>query len=217
MTNDKHRRISMFVPRSVLALCVGFAKPGPAKRQERLTRCRGLQLEILEDRTLLSIWVPKGPGPILNGAPGGDPSSGRIAALAADPTDPNTIYVAAAGGGVWKTTDAGTSWMPLTDAQPTLFMGAIALAPSDPNTIYAGTGEATNSGLSFYGRGVLKSTDAGASWTLLGNAQFDRKAMAQIVVSPTDPDTVYVAVGGGGVNGLSGGTGVWQSTNGGTT
>lgn len=209
----------MFVPRSVFALrnWVGFGKPGPAKRQERLT---GLQLEILEDRTLLSTWASKGPGPILNGAPGGDPSSGRIAALAADPTDPNTIYIAAAGGGVWKTTDAGTTWMPLTDAQQTLFMGAIALAPSNPTTIYAGTGEADNSGDSFYGRGVLKSTDAGASWTLLGNAQFDRKAISQIMVSPTDPNTVYVAVGGlSGTAGNigSGGTGIWKSTDGGTT
>ena len=128
--------------------------------------------------------------------PIGDPASGRLAALAGDPTDPNTIYVAAAGGGVWKTTDAGTTWLPLTDAQATLFMGAIALAPNAPNIIYAGTGEATNSSLSFYGRGVLKSTDGGATWTLLGNAQFDRKTISQIVVSPTDPKTVYVTLAG---------------------
>src|SRR5262249_11817509 len=152
----KQRRISMFLARSIFSVrdCLGFAKPGLAlrtsiNRQERLmTRCR-LRLEVLEDRTLLSIWVPEGPAPILNAAPGGDPASGRITAVAADPTDPNTIYIAAAGGGVWKTTDGGTDWTPLTDAQPTLFMGAIAVAPSDPNTIYAGTGEADNSGDSY--------------------------------------------------------------------
>src|SRR5437660_10228862 len=105
----KHRRISMFLPRSIVALrnWVGCGEVlGPRrslKKHERLRKGRGLQLELLEDRTLLSTWVSKGPGPILNGAPGGDPSSGRIAAVAADPTDPNTIYVAAAGGGVWKT------------------------------------------------------------------------------------------------------------------
>src|SRR5713226_4400383 len=116
-------------------------------------------------------------------------TSGRITAIAAHPTEVNTIYVAAAGGGVWKTTDGGSTWTSLTDDQPlvpadkrTLFMGAIALAPSNPNIIYAGTGEAnfgpskagnliTNSGEFrgniYYGRGILKSEDAGSSWTLL--------------------------------------------------
>jgi photosystem II stability/assembly factor-like uncharacterized protein len=143
--------------------------------------------------------------------------SGRVAAVAADPHDANTVYIAAAGGGVWKTTDGGTSWGPLTDNQPTLFMGAIAVAPSDPSTIYAGTGEANNSGHSFYGRGVLKSTDGGESWTLLGNAQFNRKTISRIVISPTDSNTVYIAVGSGGVNGVSGSTGIWKSTDGGIT
>jgi photosystem II stability/assembly factor-like uncharacterized protein len=171
----------------------------------------------LEDRTLLSTWVPEGPSPVLLGNVA---NSGRIAALAADPTNANTIYIAAAGGGVWKTTDGGTSWIPLTDNQQTLFMGAIAVAPSDPNTIYAGTGEADNSGDSFYGRGVLKSTDAGATWTLLGNSQFDRRTISKVVVSPTDPNTVYVAVANEGTNGASvlrPNTGVWKSTDGGIT
>src|SRR5437660_7593298 len=82
------------------------------------TRTRGVppRLEMLEDRTLLATWMPKGPAPILgSSAPGGDPSSGRITGLAADPTDPDTIYIATAGGGVWKTTDGGTQWIPLTD------------------------------------------------------------------------------------------------------
>src|SRR5262249_19017048 len=80
-------------------------------------RARGccLQLEFLEDRTLLSTWVPKGPAPVLNGSSGGDPASGRIAGIAGDPSDRNTIYIAAAGGGVWKTTDGGLRWTPLTD------------------------------------------------------------------------------------------------------
>src|SRR6516162_9070386 len=82
-----------------------------------------LYLEELEGRTLLSSWIPKGPAPISGGG-GGD--SGRIAALAVDPTDSNTIYIAAAGGGVWKTTNSGSTWTPLTDDQPTAFMGAIA-------------------------------------------------------------------------------------------
>jgi photosystem II stability/assembly factor-like uncharacterized protein len=162
--------------------------------------------------------MPLGPAPIVNGqTPGSQPVAGRLAAIAADPTDPATIYVASAGGGVWKTTDAGADWTPLTDNQPTLFMGAIALAPSDPNTIYAGTGEATHSILSFTGHGVLKSTDAGATWTLLGTDVFDRHTISKIVVSRDDPNTVYVAVAERGVHGLTGNTGVWRSTDGGIT
>jgi photosystem II stability/assembly factor-like uncharacterized protein len=181
-------------------------------------------LEELETRNLLSTsipldpvqWTALGPAPIINGqTPGQRPVSGRISAVAADPNDANVLYLAAAGGGVWKTTDAGADWTPLTDDQPTLFMGALALAPSDPNVIYAGTGEATSSILSFTGHGVLKSTDAGATWTLLGQDVFDRRAISQIVVSPIDPDTVFVAVGGSGVHGVGGNTGIWESTDGG--
>jgi photosystem II stability/assembly factor-like uncharacterized protein len=163
-------------------------------------------------------WTAVGPAPLNFGqAPGGLPVSGRISAIAADPNNPNVVYLAAAGGGVWKTTDAGARWTPLTDDQATLFMGALALAPSDPNIIYAGTGEATNSVLSFTGHGVLKSTDGGATWTLLGQDVFDRHTIAQIVVSPVDPNTVYVAVAGSGVNGVTANGGIWKSTDGGLT
>ncbi len=173
-------------------------------------------------------WTPIGPAPTVNGFTNyTEPASGRITALAAHPTDANTIYIAAAGGGVWKTADGGSSWTPLTDTQSTLFMGALALAlaPSSPDVIYAGTGEA-NMGPSkaknfrdniYYGRGVLKSTDGGTTWTLLGNDQFDRRTISKIVVDPTDPDTVYVAVGALATNGLSGNTGIWKSADGGTT
>jgi photosystem II stability/assembly factor-like uncharacterized protein len=179
-----------------------------------------LGLEQLECRNLPSgpDWVPLGPAPLLGGqTPGLQPVSGRISAIVADPRDANVIYLAAAGGGVWKTTDGGNSWTPLTDDQATLFMGAIALAPSNPDVIYAGTGEATNSALSFTGHGVLKSADAGSTWTLLGADVFDKHTISQIVVAPDDPNTVYVAVGGAGVHGVGGGTGVWRSTDGGAT
>jgi photosystem II stability/assembly factor-like uncharacterized protein len=145
--------------------------------------------------------------------------SGRITGIAPSPTDPNTIVVATAGGGVWKTTNGGSAWAPLTDGQATLFTGAIAIAPSDPNTIYVGTGEANNSIDSFYGRGVLKSTDGGNTWALLGGAYFDRQTFSKIAVDPTNANTVYAAVSGFGSNGSFhyGGPGIWKSTDGGVT
>jgi subtilisin-like proprotein convertase family protein len=165
-------------------------------------------------------WTPIGPAPINSGtAPGGISSSGRTSAVAAHPSNANTIYVGSASGGVWKTTNAGAtnpSWIPLTDNQANLRTGELALAPSDPNIIYVGTGEANNSGDSFYGRGVLKSTDAGSTWTLFDNGGgFNRKVMSRVVVHPTDANTVFVAVQGGGVNGQGGNTGIYRSSNGG--
>jgi hypothetical protein len=166
-------------------------------------------------------WTALGPAPIAaTGYAGGQPFSGKIDALAADPTNANVIYVAGATGGVWKTTDGGVTWTPLTDTQATLSTGAIALAPSNPAVIYAGTGETTFSGNSFYGRGVLKSTDGGLTWTLLANSYFDRMAISRIVVDPSDPNTVYVASSAAVVNGAGFGgknVGVWKSTDGGAT
>src|SRR5262249_30542955 len=162
----------------------------------RRTRRPPLTLELLESRTLLSdsiplsldTWTSIGPAPLVNGTTTyREATSGRIAALAAHPTDPNVLYVAAAGGGVWKTTDAGASWAPLTDAQATLSMGALALAPSNPEVIYAGTGEATFGPSKmrlrrdniYTGRGILKSTNGGKDWELLGSAFFNRRSISK--------------------------------------
>jgi photosystem II stability/assembly factor-like uncharacterized protein len=206
----------------------------PASSRARARRNRP-GLEALEGRVVLSTsipinantWTALGPAPIVNGqVPGRLPTAGRIAGIAASPTDANTIYIAAAGGGVWKTTDGGAHWKPLTDDQATLSMGAITLAPSDPNTIYAGTGEANgffdqfNADVApsvFAGQGVLKSTDAGATWTLEGNSVFNRRSISKIVVDATDANIVYVAVGQPGINGLTGNTGIWKSSDGGQT
>ncbi len=162
-------------------------------------------------------WQPLGPSPIIEAqTPGDEDVSGRLVSIAPHPTDGNTIYVAGADGGVWKTTNGGQTWAPLTDDQATLAMGSIALAPSNPNIIYAGTGEAHFSSDSMYGRGILKSTDGGTTWTLLGNAEFNRRTISKIIVHPTDPNVVYAAVGRAGVNSLGGNHGVWKSTDGGS-
>jgi hypothetical protein len=159
-------------------------------------------------------WTAVGPGPLnLNGS-----FSGRVAGVAADPVD-GSIYIAAAGGGVWKSTDGGTTYTPLTDNQSTLAMGAIAIAPSNHLTIYAGTGEANNSADSNFGTGILVSRDGGASWILSnGGGMFYRRAIAKIAVNPTIDQIAYAAVNDFAENGVCcSGTGIYKTTDGGNT
>ncbi len=137
---------------------------------------------------LSNVWTSLGPAPI-NSSWGGGVSSGRLAALAIDPTtsgSTTTIYIASAGGGVWKTTNNGASWLPLTDNQASLASGAIAIDPNNHNVIYVGTGEPNQSQDSYRGSGVLKSTDGGTNWTLLGNATFGTRSssFSRIVIDP---------------------------------
>ena len=120
---------------------------------------------------------------------------GRVVAVAGDPADPATFYFGACAGGVWKSTDAGTTWRNVSDGHfGTAAVGAIAVAPSDPSVIYAGTGEATIRGNVSHGDGVYRSTDAGRSWRHIGLA--DSRHIGRIAVHPRDPDTAYVAAFG---------------------
>lgn len=119
-------------------------------------------------------WLNIGPNPTVTNFCCGSyqSSSGRISALAVDPTDAtgNTVYMGAAQGGIWKTTNGGSSWTALTDSQASLATGAIAVDTA--GYVYVGTGEQSNSSDSYYGAGVLKSTDGGTSWTQLGASLF---------------------------------------------
>ena len=122
-----------------------------------------------------TMWTPIGPQPTVGTFFGN--TSGRVSALAVDPTNANIVYLGGAQGGVWKTTDGGTTWTPLTDSQASLAIGSIVIdpsscAPAPCRTIYVGTGEENFSGDSYYGAGILKSTDGGATWTQLGAGVF---------------------------------------------
>jgi photosystem II stability/assembly factor-like uncharacterized protein len=117
---------------------------------------------------------------------------GRVVAVAGHPTEKATFYFGGVGGGVWKTTNAGSHWENITDGYlTTSAIGAIAVSESDPNVIYVGTGEATIRGNVSHGDGVYKSTDGGASWTNVGLS--DTRHIGDVIVHPKDPDTVYVA------------------------
>jgi photosystem II stability/assembly factor-like uncharacterized protein len=104
---------------------------------------------------------------------------------------PHTFYMGVVNGGVWKTTDAGRTWQPIFDDQPTGSIGAIAIAPSRPSTIYVGTGEAQQRPDLATGDGMYKSMDGGRTWTHLGLR--DTQQIAQVIVDAKNPDRVFVA------------------------
>jgi photosystem II stability/assembly factor-like uncharacterized protein len=116
---------------------------------------------------------------------------GRVITVAGVPSQPNTYYFGAVGGGVWKTSDGGNSWDPLFEKQSISSIGALAISDSDPNVIYAGSGEACIRGNISHGDGVYKSTDAGKTWTNVGLR--DTRHIGAVIIHPSNPDIVYVA------------------------
>lgn len=143
------------------------------------------------------------------------PFRGGWATIAAgDPSKPDTFYIGTAGGGVWKTTDAGRTWSPTFDRMPAASIGALAIAPSDPNVIYAGTGQVAARYDVAAGNGVYRSDDGGKSWRHLGLT--DSKHIGAILVDPHNPNTLLVGVLGH-YFGPNKQRGVYRSTDGGKT
>ncbi|HYM24580.1 MAG TPA: hypothetical protein VEU08_15290, partial [Vicinamibacterales bacterium] len=131
----------------------------------------------------------------------GPPRSGYISAPAGVPGDPTTYYAGLPEGGVWKTTNGGTTWTPIFDEVRIASVGAVAVAPSDPNTVYVGTGDL--SGWSFTtGKGVYKSIDAGKTWTASGLAR--SQYIGAVFVDPKNADNVLVAAQGPRTGGRGG-------------
>jgi photosystem II stability/assembly factor-like uncharacterized protein len=140
--------------------------------------------------------------------------SGRVNDLEVHPANSRIVYVGAAGGGVWKSNDAGTTFNPIFDDY-CQSIGAIALDPSDPdNTIYVGTGETWTRNSVTIGDGLYKSTDGGGNWEKIGLEKSER--IANIIINPKDPKEVYVAVLGA-LWGDSEDRGVYKSNDGGAT
>src|SRR6266487_239118 len=91
--------------------------------------------------------------------------AGRVNSVSGVPGQPGVFYAGSVGGGVWKTTNAGRTWLPIFDSQPIASIGAVAVAPSNPDVVYVGTGEADMRSQISFGNGMYKSTDAGKTWT----------------------------------------------------
>ncbi len=163
-------------------------------------------------------WTLIGPQPLVspNTSPNGGPSqhSGWTNAVAVDPRNANVVYLGANGGGVWKTTDGGQTWAPLTDNQPSLEIGALALDPTNPDIVYAGT-TFSNAVFGNMGAGILKSSDGGSTWTVLPGPLPTGPGLEAYVqwlaVSPSNGNVVLV------VDASTQGAAVYRSADGGTT
>jgi photosystem II stability/assembly factor-like uncharacterized protein len=140
---------------------------------------------------------------------------GRVDAVTGVPGEPLVYYFGGTGGGVFKTTDGGHTWHPITDGHIGLgSIGSIAIADSDHNVIYVGTGESAIRGNASHGDGVYKSTDAGQTWKHIGLE--DTQQIGQIRIDPHDPNLVYVAALGH-MSGSNADRGVFRSKDGGNT
>ena len=145
----------------------------------------------------------------------GPTRGGRSIASAGSDARPLEYYFGAVGGGLWKTTDAGQSWTPVTDGQiKSSSVGAVAVAPSNPDVVYLGMGETELRGNIMQGDGVYKSTDSGKTWSHSGLA--DTQAIARVRIHPKNPDIVYVAALGHPY-GPNAERGVFRTRNGGKT
>ena len=189
-------------PLALALLVVAWPPPAPAAAQAN----NGDAMVNASDDPALRPFRWRSIGPVGQG--------GRVDDIAVHPTDPHTYYVGFATGGIWKTTNNGTTFEPIFDEYETHSIGALAVAPSDPSILYVGTGEANNRQSSSFGTGMYKSTDAGASFTYVGLGE--TQTIARVIVHPTDANTVWVAANGH-LFGPNPERGVFKTTDGGRT
>ena len=171
-------RLARWLPASLL-FAVAAAAPLAAQKRPREELAPAAALRV--DTTVYSRlrWRHVGP------------EGNRVTSVAGVAGDPNVYYAGAASGGIFKTTDGGVHWSPMSDSLPVSSIGALAVAPSDPNVVWAGTGEPFIRSNISLGWGVWRSTDAGKHWTRAGLENTGR--ISRIVVDPRDPDHAWVA------------------------
>ena len=190
------------------------------RQQESLTN----RPQSPEKTSLLANWTAIGPAPIIAGS---QRHSGRVIAIAVHPTNPDIVYVGAAQGGLYRSTNGGASWTALMDGAQSLAIGAIAIAPSNPEIVYVGTGEPNFSLDSFFGVGVYRIDNASTTANLTGPLNkdagnidvFTGRGVGEIIVNPTDANTIFVGTtsGLGGIGGVQNNVlpsrGIYRSTN----
>ena len=140
--------------------------------------------------------------------------SGRIADIAIHPKDQSKWYVAVGSGNLWKTTNAGTTWEPIFDNQPSYSLGCVTLDPNNPEIVWLGTGENVSGRHVGFGDGIYKSLDGGKTWENMGLIKSEH--IAKILVDPGNSDVVYVAAEGP-LWAAGGERGVYKSVDGGKT
>src|SRR5262245_27038628 len=144
---------------SLLLVCVLFVYLATAVEFSAQTPSNGQTQKSPVETALATLeWRSIGPANM----------GGRVADVEGVPGDPNIVYVASASGGLWKTTNGGTTWKPIFERQGTISIGDIALAPGNPSVIWVGTGESNVRNSVSFGDGVYKSTDGGTSWQHMG-------------------------------------------------
>lgn len=141
-------------------------------------------------------------------------TGGRVSDFAVNPANPSEYFVATAAGGLWKTTNAGVTWSPIFDSQPTASLGDVTMDPNNSNVIWAGSGENNSQRSVAYGDGVYKSTDGGKSWNNVGLKSSEH--IGEILIDPRNSDVVYVAAQGPLWN-EGGDRGLYKTTDGGKT
>ncbi len=197
------------------------APPATGRRLawEERHRSKGDGDELLPLASAVSVptWRAIGPAPTTSAFfSNWGQTSGRINAIAVSPADPQLILVGASTGGIWRSTDGGANFTPVSDTQADLSVGSIAFSRSNPAIVYAGMGDLYNS---YLGTGVLRSTDGGQTWVRVSNATLPAPgSTAKIEVDPNDPNRVYLVqylqYNGNATNLLSP-SGVFVSTDGG--
>lgn len=189
-----------------------FAAQEQMQRMEHFSSAWGRKLSAKESQTrslvkeeaaaAAATWTPLGPGNI----------GGRTRSILIHPQTPNVMFAAGVSGGVWKSTDSGQSWVPITDALANLTVSSMVMEPGNPNVIYVGTGEGVSTfgqdtNGDFRGAGIFKTTDGGATWARLQSTvnNEDFFFVNDLVISPTSKDRLYAGTR----------SGVWRSTDGG--
>ncbi|MDQ3907121.1 MAG: glycosyl hydrolase [Acidobacteriota bacterium] len=199
-------RLALFVAISSLSICAIRAQELSPSASPTPSPSASPQRPVSEEEKAFSRLEWRNIGPANMG--------GRIADIQGVPGNPNVVYVGTASGGIFKTTNAGVTWKPVFERESTISVGAMALEPGNPDVVWVGTGESAVRNSISFGDGVYKSTDGGKTWQHLGLRDTER--ISKILVSPRDPNTVYVGALGHAF-GPNAERGVFMTTDGGRT